>query len=108
VVEVSNNPYGRTAGTLASRPRLDTGHFGVITLRLPDEPADPALLAAAAAGRPERFPGSLAWATSAFEVESGAPVDAGIDGEAVRLAPPLRFTIRPGALRVRVARPPVP
>ena len=29
---------------------------------------------------------------------------AGIDGEAVKLDPPLRFRIRPGVLRVRIAR----
>ena len=29
---------------------------------------------------------------------------AGIDGEAVKLEPPLRFRIRPGVLRVRIAR----
>ena len=28
---------------------------------------------------------------------------AGIDGEAVKLEPPLRFRIRPGVLRVRIA-----
>jgi hypothetical protein len=30
-------------------------------------------------------------------------VPAGIDGEAVQLEPPLRFTIRAGVLRVRIA-----
>ena len=29
---------------------------------------------------------------------------AGIDGEAAKLEPPLRFHIRPGVLRVRIAR----
>ena len=32
------------------------------------------------------------------------PVPAGIDGEALSLDPPLRFRIRPGVLRVRIAR----
>jgi hypothetical protein len=31
-------------------------------------------------------------------------VPAGIDGEAVKLEPPLLFTTRPRALRVRIAR----
>jgi hypothetical protein len=30
-------------------------------------------------------------------------VPAGVDGEALVMDPPLRFTIRPGALRVRIA-----
>ena len=42
-----------------------------------------------------------------FEVDSGGPVDAGIDGEAVQLPPPLRFAIRPGALRIRLPGMPV-
>jgi hypothetical protein len=39
-----------------------------------------------------------------FEVHSDPPVPAGIDGEAATLAAPLRFRIRPGALRVRGAQ----
>ncbi len=37
-----------------------------------------------------------------FEVTGPTPVDAGVDGEAVDLTPPLRFVIRHNALRVRV------
>jgi diacylglycerol kinase family enzyme len=104
VVQVSNNSYGRTLRTVVSRPRLDAGRLGVIALELPPGPPDPAFLAALAAGHPERFPGYVAWEPSTFEVDSGSPVDAGIDGEAVRMQPPLRFTIRPGALRIRLPR----
>lgn len=102
VVQVSNNPYGRTIGTFISRPRLDTGHLGVIALELPDDPADRTFLAAVAAGRPERFPGYVAWTPSTFEVNSDAPVNAGIDGEALQIAPPLHFRTRPGALHIRL------
>jgi len=102
VVQVSNNPYGRTLRTLISRPRLDSGRLGVIALELPEGSADRALLAAIAAGRPERLPGFVAWETPTFGVDSGDLVDAGIDGEAVRMTPPLRFTIQAGALRVRL------
>ena len=38
-----------------------------------------------------------------FEVHSDGPVAAGIDGEAVKLEPPVRFRSRPRALRVRIA-----
>jgi diacylglycerol kinase family enzyme len=31
------------------------------------------------------------------------PVHAGVDGEAADLSPPLRFAIRPAALRVRIS-----
>jgi diacylglycerol kinase family enzyme len=104
VVQVSNNSYGRTLRTVVSRPRLDGGRLGVIALELPQGPDDPAFLAALAARQPERFPGYVAWEPVTFEVDSGDVIEAGIDGEAVRLPPPLRFTIRPGALRVRLPR----
>jgi diacylglycerol kinase family enzyme len=104
VVQVSNNRYGRTAGTLTSRPRLDSGRLGVIALQLPEGPPEPEVLAAIARGRPDRLRGFAAWEAPAFEVNSGDVVDAGVDGEALRLAPPLRFTIRPAALRVRLPR----
>lgn len=102
VVQVSNNPYGRTPATLANRPRLDGGHLGVIALKLPDDPAEARRQLAAASGHPETFPGSVAWEPSTFEVDSSGPIDVGMDGEALRMAAPLRFTIRPGALRVRL------
>ena len=44
------------------------------------------------------------WSTPEFEVDADGPVAAGIDGEAMKLDPPLRFRIRPGVLRVRIAR----
>jgi hypothetical protein len=43
------------------------------------------------------------WTAPEFEVESDQPVAAGIDGEAVTLEAPVRFRIRPHALRVRIA-----
>ncbi|WP_171042412.1 diacylglycerol/lipid kinase family protein [Sinomonas gamaensis] len=102
VVQISNNPYGRTPATLIRRPRLDGGRLGVIALRLPEDPAAARRLVIDAAGHPERIPGSLAWETTVFEVDSGRPIEAGIDGEALDLAAPLRFAIRPGALRIRL------
>jgi diacylglycerol kinase family enzyme len=102
VVQVSNNPYGRTAGTRGNRPSLDTGRLGVIALEIQDDRAAAAFLSAAAAGRPERFAGFLSWEPEAFEVTSGEAIDLGVDGEALRMHPPLRFTVRPGTLRVRL------
>jgi hypothetical protein len=51
---------------------------------------------------PERYPGYLAWEPLTFEVDSGDLVDAGTDGEALRMSPPLRFAARSGVLRIRV------
>ena len=43
------------------------------------------------------------WSAESFEVRSEMPVAAGIDGEALKLDPPLHFTTRPRALRVLIA-----
>ena len=67
--------------------------------------ADPAVRefpAAAAAGWPQRVPGLISWEAPTFTVDSGAPIDLGIDGETLRMTPPLGFTIGPGALRIRL------
>ena len=55
-------------------------------------------------GAHRRFGGVLQWSSFEFEVHSEAPVAVGLDGEALTLAPPLRFVSLPGALRVRVPR----
>ena len=44
------------------------------------------------------------WSAPTFEVDADRPVAAGIDGEALVLDAPLEFRIRPGVLRVRIAR----
>jgi hypothetical protein len=41
------------------------------------------------------------WTTFRFEIGSGAAIDVGLDGEAIRLDPPLRFESLPAALRIR-------
>jgi hypothetical protein len=54
-----------------------------------------------AAGRP---PSGRAWSSASLRVEGPDMVHAGIDGEAVELAVPLEFAVRPAALRVRTPR----
>jgi hypothetical protein len=51
-----------------------------------------------------RFAEVLTWSRPDFELRSTAPVPVGLDGEALMLTPPLRFTSLPGALRVRLPR----
>jgi diacylglycerol kinase family enzyme len=93
-VLVSNNRYrlGTAVGS-GTRPRIDDGLLGIT-------------VAAAPIGRPGRFAQRpwREWSTPEFEVRSEHPVMAGIDGEAVTLDPPLRFRIKTGVLRVRIAR----
>ena len=90
VLLVSNNPYGlNRPGRRGARPALDTGRLGIVVV---DRPAPP------------RPPNGRAWAAPALEVEGHhGPIHAGVDGEAADLSVPLRFAIRPAALRVRIA-----
>jgi diacylglycerol kinase family enzyme len=102
VIQVSNGPYGATATTLTSRPRLDTGELGVLTLVVPDAASATRAVAALATARPELYDGYRTWSAPEFEVASGAPVPIGLDGESLELDSPLVFTSRPGALRLRL------
>jgi diacylglycerol kinase family enzyme len=97
---VSNNPYGLDdpAG-LGRRPRLDGGMLGVLAVSVRGAVDAAGLIA----GRRSRSLTVLA-ATHAVVDADSPTVPVGIDGEAVLLPPPVRCTIRPGALRVRVPR----
>jgi hypothetical protein len=62
----------------------------------------PALVSAEATGHIQQFHGYHAWTAAEFVVDSSEPViDVGVDGEGLRLPPPLTFRSLPGALRVR-------
>jgi diacylglycerol kinase family enzyme len=103
ILLVSNGAYRLDSlNGMGTRARLDAGVLGVVTVTL-DRALDlPALIAAHLAGRISHFGGYNEWTTPALEITSGQPlVDAGVDGEALRLSPPLRFRSLPGALRVR-------
>lgn len=91
---ISNNQYrlGRAVGS-GTRPRLDAGVLGVTFVGMSRH-------------RPPRNPLRVPWrqwTSPAIEVDAPAAVPAGIDGEAAKLQPPLRFRSRPGALRARIA-----
>ena len=93
---VSNNKYrlGKAVGS-GTRPKIDDGKLGIAVL------ADPV----AAGHRLRKFQKPWRdWDAPTFEVGADEDVAAGIDGEAATLEPPLKFKIRPRALRVRIAR----
>lgn len=101
LIQVSNNPYDLRSPTgSGSRARLDSGQLGVVTLRVESALDVPRLVA----GRHNRVPGFREWTAPTFRVDSGGPITAAADGEAMTLDPPLEFTIRPAALRVRIPR----
>jgi diacylglycerol kinase family enzyme len=100
---VSNNRYVLDhLGGLGSRPRLDDGLLGILTVQISTVADATSLIALHAAGHPSRYHGWREWAAPDFEVQSNGPVETGIDGEAVQLEPPLRFRTDPAALRVRL------
>ncbi len=103
---VSNSPYesGDLAG-LGRRARMDTGRLGVVALTVDS--------AAQAAGllRGRNATGLTRLVAHEVVVDADLPeIPVGVDGEALLLTTPVRCTILPGALRVRVprARPGVP
>jgi hypothetical protein len=93
---VSNNRYrlGRAVGS-GTRPRIDDGLLGITVFGGPS-------------GRGAEGRGAQRmwreWSAPSFEVDADRAVPAGVDGEALVLEAPLRFHIRPGVLRVRIAR----
>jgi diacylglycerol kinase family enzyme len=94
-VLVSNNKYrlGRAVGS-GTRPRIDDGLLGITVMGAPSGGDD----AGRAVQRPWRE-----WSATSFEVDADRPLPAGVDGEALVFDAPLRFRIRPGVLRVRIA-----
>jgi len=93
VILVSNNRYrlGKAVGS-GTRPRIDDALLGITVLGTPTGD-----------GRLARRPWRT-WTAPTFEVDAEHPIAAGIDGEAAQLQPPLRFRVRPGVLRARIAR----
>ena len=94
VILVSNNAYRLGVGVgSGTRPRVDAGELGIAVTDGP---------------RGTRGPGGRRrlwhqWTAPRFEVDAAGPVPVGVDGEALVLDPPLRFTVRRGALRLRIA-----
>ena len=72
-----------------TRPALDSGHLAIVIVAPPGS------------GPPS--PGR-SWQAPRLDVSADEPVHAGVDGEPADLIPPLHFTIRPAALRVRISR----
>jgi diacylglycerol kinase family enzyme len=103
---VSNNPYegGDIAG-LSRRARLDAGTLGVVAVTVNSA------LQAATLLRGARGQGLATLTAGEVVVDAEVPeIPVGIDGETVSMPTPVRCTIRPKVLRVRVPkdRPGVP
>lgn len=99
-VLVANNPYG--SGDLAGlsrRARLDTGTLGLVAINVGSARQAAGLM------RGSHAAGLSSHLVSDVVVDADAArIPVGIDGEAVMMETPVRCSIRPGALRVRVPR----
>lgn len=99
-VLVSNNPYGTSdlAG-LNRRDRLDRGVLGAVTVSVASARQAIGLL------RRANVRGLTQHTATEVIVDSDTPqTPVGVDGESLLLPTPVRCTIEPGALRVRVPR----
>jgi hypothetical protein len=92
LILVSNNIYrlGATIGS-GTRPRLDEGVLGIVDFEPPIPGPE------SSAGRYRELQ------QTELEVECDGPIPLGVDGESLTMESPLRFRIRPKALRVRIA-----
>jgi diacylglycerol kinase family enzyme len=104
LVLVSNNVYRlERLNGFGTRARLDEGVLGVVTLSVDSTIDVSALLAAEVRGDLSLHRGFRQWCAAEFVVDSeDEQIAVGVDGEALRLAPPLRFRSLPAALRIRV------
>jgi diacylglycerol kinase family enzyme len=92
LILVSNNVYllGPTLGS-GTRPRMDEGVLGIVDFHPPVANGGDAVARWRELNAVE------------LKIDADGPAPVGIDGEATSLDPPLRFRIRPRALRVRIA-----
>ena len=105
LILVSNDPYQLDyPGGQGTRARIDQGVLGIVTVTITNADDARKFAALEAVGQVRRFPGWVEWSAPRFEVRSGAPVQIGLDGEALTMNPPLVFASWPGALRVRLPR----
>ncbi|MGY5310572.1 diacylglycerol/lipid kinase family protein [Nocardia gipuzkoensis] len=97
-VLVSNNPYGSSdLVSLGRRDRLDRGVLGVVTVSVASTRQAVALL------RRANVRGLAQHTTAEAVIDADGPdAPVGVDGESLMLSTPVRCTIEPAALRVRV------
>jgi diacylglycerol kinase family enzyme len=105
LVLVSNDPYELDhLGGRGTRARMDLGTLGLVAARIDGARDAVTFVSLEAAGRIRSFHGWLEWDAPRMRIDSGAPIEIAIDGEAMMMDPPLIFESVPGALRIRVPR----
>ncbi len=103
LVQVSNGVYEMAGAGFGRRRHLDEGVLGVVAVDVNHVGDLVAITVLAAARHPELSAGVWPWSTPALRVDSHqTEIAAGVDGESVRLTPPLLFAAVPRGLRVLV------
>lgn len=98
---ISNNPYGQESSLLLSRPRLDTGELGIYVSRHRSGAQMALAMLRVMGGVWDGDPFLDISTARRVTVDSGrAQLHLVNDGEIERMAPPLTYRIRPGALLV--------
>ena len=67
-----------------------------MAVTISDAAAANAFFALQALGQANRYPDWMEWTAPRFEITSAAEVEIGVDGEALRMTPPVVFEIQPG------------
>ena len=104
LIMVSNNPYVLGPSVDVSQRRsLETGTLGVFAVSSASGAEAARLMTRSAVGLRGRDPGWHEFTCESFEVRSRAgSAFAGVDGEALDMPTPLRFSIHPRGMRVLV------
>ena len=99
-VLVANNPYGTgDVGGLGRRLRLDLGVLGIVSVSVTSARRAADLV------RGRRSTGITVLTAAEVVVRAADPeIPVGVDGEALMMPAPVRCSVRPAALRVRVPR----
>jgi diacylglycerol kinase family enzyme len=106
-VFVGNNEYGLSFSALGKRERLDAGTLWICVSKARRPAALLWVAIRAAFGFVDRDRGlEVAQAASAEIRSRASKLLVALDGEVEIMRPPLRYYIRPGALRVFVPAPP--
>jgi diacylglycerol kinase family enzyme len=99
-VLVGNNAYAMSVRELGSRPRLDSGQLGVYTIRATTRFAMFRAMVRALLHRQKPVELEAHAVDRADIVTSKRSLRVALDGEVYRMAPPLTYRSRPGALLV--------
>jgi diacylglycerol kinase family enzyme len=104
LIMISNNPYVLGASVdVSQRRRLDSGQLGVFAVSAKTGAQAAQVFTLALAGRAAASEHAHQFTCDEFEVRSrSGTIYAGVDGEALELASPLRFQIHPHGLRMFV------